>query len=93
MLIILESDDQASTASLGGPFVANPLTDNSCCYWETNEPANLYGVTAINRRRVGVLYFFQFFDILLLGPPKKMPKNLPNTVDTLILLLSFCRMF
>ena len=51
MLIILESDDQASTASLGGPFVANPLTDNSCCYWDTNEPANLYGVTAINRRK------------------------------------------
>ena len=54
MLIILESDDQASTASLGGPFVANPLTDNSCCCcWdqETNEPANLYGVTAINRRK------------------------------------------
>ena len=35
---------------------------------------------------LGVLYFFLFFDFVLLGLTKKMLKNHPNTLHTLILL-------
>ena len=49
---------------------------------------NEYKNTVINYQvKLSVLvelYFFQSFNFLLLGPPKNMPKNHPNTVHTLI---------
>ena len=66
-------------------------------FYRTIEPTNNFKCISGQKFKFSdwkcILIFFsifQFFDFLLLGPPKKMPKNHPNTVlvylGTLILL-------